>query len=132
MPRFMAPIACHFVSTVRCSEQRDSNPCSTAHRFGHLLVTPQSLDTEADGLKLCAHLVELLNITPCSDKVLRHDFACVLFAIVKAVYRILCGLPRTVCPAFALFLISAMSFFSLCSSFARSRSSSRCALVSAR
>lgn len=34
---------------------------------------------------------------------------------------------RTICPSFALFLISVMSFFSCCSSLVRSRSSSRCA-----
>jgi hypothetical protein len=39
---------------------------------------------------------------------------------------------RTSCPALALFLMSIMSFFSLCSSFVRSRSSSRCAFASER
>ena len=43
-----------------------------------------------------------------------------------------CTLTAPICPFFAFFLISATSFFSCCSSFVRSRSSSRCVFSSAR
>jgi hypothetical protein len=50
----------------------------TTHRFGHLLVAPQGLYSQPDGLELCAHLVELLNVSPGPDEVLSHNFTGIL------------------------------------------------------
>lgn len=50
----------------------------TPHRIRHLLVTPQGLYPKSYSLQLCAHLIELLDVAACSDKVFRHHFACVL------------------------------------------------------
>lgn len=51
---------------------------------------------------------------------------------VSVPFQVTVGRMRTICPAFALFLMSMMSFFSCCSSLVRSRSSSRCAFARAR
>ena len=49
-----------------------------SHGFRHLLITSQCLYAEADGLKLSAHLIELVDVTTSSNKVFGHHFASVL------------------------------------------------------
>lgn len=51
---------------------------STTHRIRHLLITAEGLYPKAHGLQLCPHLVELLDIAPCPDEILRHDLARIL------------------------------------------------------
>jgi hypothetical protein len=120
-------------------ETERANASSSAHGVGHLLVAAQRLDAQSDRLQLCAHLDKLLDISACADQVLRHDLASILgiALLEKTRGRTKDGSAggrerHTSCPALALFLMSAMSFFSLCSSFVRSRSSSRCALARER
>ena len=55
-----------------------AHPGCATHGLGHLLVAPEGLYPEADGLELRPHLVELLDVSPGSDEVLGHDLACVL------------------------------------------------------
>ena len=55
-------------------------PSCTTHRLRHLLVTPESLYPQADGLELSAHLIEFLHISTGADKVLRHHFTSILCA----------------------------------------------------
>ena len=57
-----------------------TDPRRTAHRLCHLLVTPERLDAETDCLQLRPHLVELLDIAPRPDEILRHDLARILTA----------------------------------------------------
>jgi hypothetical protein len=57
---------------------RLAHSSGTAHSFSHLLITSERLNAQANGLKLRPHLVELVNISAGSDKVLCHDLASVL------------------------------------------------------
>ena len=42
-------------------------PRRATHGLGHLLVAPEGLYPEADGLELGAHLVKLLDVAPGAD-----------------------------------------------------------------
>jgi hypothetical protein len=42
-------------------------PRSTLHSRSHLLITPQRLHPERDGLELNSHLGEFLDISTCTD-----------------------------------------------------------------
>lgn len=52
------------------------------HGVSHLLVAAQGLYPQADCLELCAHLVELLDVSAGADEVLSHDLARVELAIL--------------------------------------------------
>lgn len=108
----------------------ETNPGRPSHRVCHLLITSQGLYSKTNSLKLRAHLIELLNIASGPNEILCHYFACILWSG----YRRSGGANtmHTIWPALAVFLISMISFFSCCSSFVRSRSSSRCALARER
>jgi hypothetical protein len=113
--------------------ERRTHARGAAHGVGHLLVAPERLDAQPDGLELRAHLHELLHVPARAHEVLGHHLARVLRAprsVGGAAHGARGG--RTICPAFALLRMSATSFFSDASSLVRSRSSSRCALASER
>ena len=57
----------------------------TTHGVRHLLITAECLDAQADCLQLSAHLVELLNISPCPNQVFGHDFTRILQAMAVVV-----------------------------------------------
>ena len=109
-------------------QQSYAYPCCPSHGFSHLLIAAQRLYAQAYSLKLSPHLVELLHISTGPNKIFRHDFARIL-KIRKLARRSNSGEGITICPAFAPFRMSTTSFFSCCSSFARSRSNSRCAFA---
>ena len=66
------------IITLRDGQYVETYPSGSTHGFRHLLVRPQSLNAQTDSLKLCSHLVELLDVASCPDEILGHDFARVL------------------------------------------------------
>lgn len=119
--------------------------CDSFHGLSHAVVRLERLDLQTDSLNICFHHDELLDITSCADQILRHDLNSILFRLIKYRKQLgsllynwfilfqmqLLSLCLTICPCLAIFLMSAMIFFSCCSSFVRSRSSSLMALLSA-
>jgi hypothetical protein len=58
--------------------ERRTHARGAAHGVGHLLVAPERLDAQPDGLELRAHLHELLHVPARAHEVLGHHLARVL------------------------------------------------------
>lgn len=100
------------------------------HGLSHAVVGLERLDLQADSLDVGFHQDELLDVAPGADQIFGHDLHSILgqkesFILEYSAHQT--GKSRfyaTICPCLAIFLMSAMIFFSCCSSFCLSLSSS--------
>lgn len=104
------------------------------HGLGHAVVWLERLYLQTDRLNVGFHQDELLDVPAGADQIFSHDLNSVLhewnssrliliinpFNAAKAGFFFL----LTICPCLAIFFMSAMIFFSCCSSFTRSLSRS--------
>lgn len=117
----------------------------TFHCLSHGVVRFECLYLKGHGLDVSPHHDEFLDIAPCSHQIFSHDFHSILKwenQVRKQIHRFSSGgfqkpylsflSKLTICPCLAIFLMSAMIFFSWVSSFCRSRSNSRMARFRAR